>query len=96
MTDCGDGIVVEISGNPLRTEYVVPLVEDPACGAIATFTGITRNTFQGKQVLKLEYEAYTPMALKKLKVRTCGRKSEYDASRSVRDFQLSSQVGLLC
>lgn len=39
---------------------------DGAVGAVATFSGITRGTFQGKIVLKLEYEAYIPMAIKEM------------------------------
>lgn len=39
---------------------------DPSCGAVATFVGTTRNTFQGKVVTRLSYEAYTPMATKEL------------------------------
>jgi molybdopterin synthase catalytic subunit len=42
-------------------------VRSPAAGAIATFIGTTRNTFEDKQVLELRYEAYVPMALKQLK-----------------------------
>lgn len=37
-------------------------------GAISTFLGITRDTFDGKRVVELEYEAYGPMALAKLLV----------------------------
>lgn len=44
-------------------------VEDPAAGAISTFSGVTRNNFKSKAVIKLEYECYTAMALKKLKAR---------------------------
>jgi len=42
-------------------------VRSPAAGAIATFIGTTRNTFEDKQVLELRYEAYVPMALKQLR-----------------------------
>ena len=35
-------------------------------GATSLFVGTTRDNFQGKKVVKLEYEAYTPMAKKKL------------------------------
>jgi len=42
-------------------------VADPAAGAMSTFTGVTRNNHNGKEVLKLEYEAYKPMAEKELK-----------------------------
>ena len=31
------------------------------------FEGITRDNFDGKKVLRLEYEAYKPMAKKKMK-----------------------------
>lgn len=31
------------------------------------FSGITRDNFDGKKVLRLEYEAYKPMAKKKMK-----------------------------
>ena len=39
----------------------------PSCGAISTFTGITRNNFQQKTVTKLSYEGYVPMAEKELR-----------------------------
>ncbi|CAN8318276.1 unnamed protein product [Cochlearia groenlandica] len=37
-------------------------VSAPQAGAIATFSGTTRDTFEGKTVLELRYEAYVPMA----------------------------------
>jgi molybdopterin synthase catalytic subunit len=44
----------------------VDYVRDPSCGAICTFEGITRDSFGGKRVVELSYEAYEPMALKVL------------------------------
>jgi len=41
-------------------------VLEPSCGAISTFVGVTRDHFNGKKVIKLEYEAYKPMAEKEL------------------------------
>ena len=38
----------------------------PDCGAIASFLGTTRDHHQGRRVLRLEYEAYEPMALEAL------------------------------
>jgi len=35
-------------------------------GAIATFEGVTRDSFEGKTVTELEYEAYPSMALNKM------------------------------
>ena len=57
---------VEIVGTPLDLNECVQIVSDDRAGAISSFVGVTRNTFDGKSVSKLEYECYTPMALKKL------------------------------
>ena len=61
-------VTVEVTGEPLDITRYVALVSDPGAGAISTFSGVTRNNFQGKAVLRLEYEAYEPMAVKKLQV----------------------------
>ncbi|KAF2291808.1 hypothetical protein GH714_035689 [Hevea brasiliensis] len=39
----------------------------PQAGAIATFSGTTRDTFEGKIVVELRYEAYVPMAVRQIK-----------------------------
>lgn len=64
----GENYYVEVSAEPLDCNKYIAWVSDPSAGAISTFHGVTRNNFQGKAVIKLEYEAYVPMALKKLKV----------------------------
>ena len=63
-----DKVLVEIKSDPLRLEPYVAFVQDDSAGAVATFSGVTRNTFQGKTVVTLEYEAYTGMAEKTLRV----------------------------
>jgi hypothetical protein len=60
---------VEVTGLPLGLAWYADRVGDPGAGAISTFSGVTRNNFSGKAVLRLEYEAYAPMAVKKLRVR---------------------------
>lgn len=47
---------------------VVDAVADPSAGAISTFIGTTRNSFQGKEVRYLEYEAYGVMAKREMAV----------------------------
>jgi molybdopterin converting factor subunit 1 len=42
-------------------------VADPAAGATVTFAGTTRNGNAGRRVLRLEYEAYEPMALSEMR-----------------------------
>ncbi|KAJ1891183.1 Molybdopterin synthase catalytic subunit [Kickxella alabastrina] len=53
-----------ISSETLSLDRACALVRDDSAGAISTFEGTTRNTFNGKRVLRLEYEAYEPMARK--------------------------------
>ncbi len=37
---------------------------EPGAGALATFTGIVRDWNKGHRVLRLDYEAYAPLAVK--------------------------------
>ena len=41
-------------------------VSSPGLGGLVTFTGVVRDATRGRRVLRLEYEAYGPMALRKL------------------------------
>lgn len=41
-------------------------LQDPAAGGIDLFVGTVRNHAQGKDVVKLVFEAYAPMALKEM------------------------------
>ena len=59
--------LVLISDSPLPHGYLTAKVVCPTAGAIATFVGTTRDHFEGKRVVRLEYEAYKPMAEKELR-----------------------------
>lgn len=50
--------------HPIDMSKYINYVHSPHCGAIATFSGTTRDTFEGKEVLELRYEAYVPMAIR--------------------------------
>ena len=58
---------IEITEEPLKVDEISAQVTDKSTGATSLFIGTTRDNFDGKKVIKLEYEAYTPMAKKKLK-----------------------------
>ena len=58
----------------------VAWVATPRAGAVATFSGVTRESFGSRRVLRLEYEAYAPMALRELK-RICGEVLETGCER---------------
>lgn len=55
-----------ISEEPLDVQVVVDRVTRREAGAINTFIGTVREFTHGKRTLYLEYEAYKPMAEKKL------------------------------
>ncbi len=41
-------------------------VQHNSCGAVLSFSGMTRDTFEDKRVIQLSYECYIPMALKEM------------------------------
>ena len=51
---------------PLHLAEVVDAVAGPERGGLVTFRGDVRGVSHGKRVLRLEYEAYGPMAERKL------------------------------
>ena len=51
---------------------------DDRAGAIATFIGTTRATSRGRQVIRLEYEAYEGMAESVMADLAADLKSQYD------------------
>ncbi|CAM8886448.1 unnamed protein product [Rhodiola kirilowii] len=69
MAEAEEKTLVEILEEHTKIDIVkyINYVTAPQCGAIATFSGTTRDTFEGKTVVELRYEAYVPMALRCLK-----------------------------
>lgn len=51
---------------PLTLAEVVEAVSGPGQGGVVTFSGAVRDQTKGRRVLRLEYEAYGEMAVKKL------------------------------
>ena len=58
---------VELTRAPIAREALVARVKAPPDGAVVVFEGIVRNHSAGRETLYLEYEAYEPMALAKMK-----------------------------
>ncbi len=56
------GGAFRLSEGPLSLDDAVREVADDGAGAIATFTGTTRDRSRGRDVVRLEYEAYEGMA----------------------------------
>ncbi|KAM7273088.1 hypothetical protein ACFE04_027752 [Oxalis oulophora] len=66
-TDNNDLVEILNENIPIDIVKYINHVKAPQAGAISTFSGTTRDTFDGKTVLELRYEAYVPMAVRCLK-----------------------------
>jgi molybdopterin synthase catalytic subunit len=53
--------------NPIETPEIVAQMKAPPDGAVVVFEGIVRNHSGNRETLYLEYEAYEPMAIAKLR-----------------------------
>jgi MoaE-MoaD fusion protein len=61
----GSGLY-QVVDRPLSLSEVVAAVSGPGRGGLVIFRGDVRSQSRGKRVLRLEYEAYRPMAERKL------------------------------
>ena len=60
-------MVFAITAEPLDAAPLVEAVRTDEAGAVSVFYGVVRNTNLGRRVLYLEYDAYPPMAEKKMR-----------------------------
>ena len=60
-------IHLKISDTPLDIMACIGQVSVPASGGVDVFIGMVRDATQGKPVLRLEFEAYEPMALREMR-----------------------------
>ena len=58
--------MIELTDKDIDVDRVIRSVEDPSAGGTSVFIGTTRNHSDGKEVLEMEYQAYVPMALRKM------------------------------
>ena len=62
-----DKIDIHISEQPLVQQDCYDFVSDGSVGGICVFVGTVRNHTKSKEVLRLDFSAYTPMALKEMR-----------------------------
>jgi len=58
---------ISIGRDSIDVAALEETVASPAAGAIVTFAGTTRRENAGRRVIRLEYEAYEPMALSEMR-----------------------------
>ena len=61
-----DRFVCTLTHEPIRVDELTAFVADPRAGALTTFVGTTRDTNDGRRVIRLEYECYPGMAEKEM------------------------------
>ncbi len=81
---------VELTSSPLDVGSICGRVSADSTGAVSLFVGTTRDNFEGKTVLRLEYEAYEAMA-----ERVMGRLCQQvrDKWRGVHSVAISHRLG---
>jgi len=60
------GDFFRITRDPISASDLAKQLRAPEDGAVVVFEGIVRNHFRGRATLCLEYEAYEPMAIRKM------------------------------
>ena len=59
-------INIQLLDEALSAEACIELVKNDSAGGIAVFIGTVRDQTKGKEVLRLEFEAYASMAVKEM------------------------------
>lgn len=62
-----DSILIHIGREALDLQSCYDFVQDEACGGIAVFVGTVRDNSNSRSVIKLEFSAYEPMAVKEMR-----------------------------
>ncbi|MFQ6039940.1 MAG: molybdenum cofactor biosynthesis protein MoaE [Candidatus Poribacteria bacterium] len=57
----------KIVESEISIQDVIDAVDTPEAGAVVTFVGVVRDNSKGRMVRYLEFEAYQPMAEKKMR-----------------------------
>ena len=64
--ETGNADIFKIVRTPIKIEDLVNELLCPEDGAVVIFDGVVRDNTLGRKTLHLEYQAYEPMALKKM------------------------------
>lgn len=84
-------IDIQLKDTPLSTTECSDLVASPSTGGTVLFVGTVRNHTKGKAVVRLEFEAYAPMAVSEMRKIAEVAKSKWSADKIV----IHHRVGVL-
>ncbi|MEQ1588001.1 MAG: molybdenum cofactor biosynthesis protein MoaE [Cyclobacteriaceae bacterium] len=83
--------MIEITEHPIEVQKIIQAATSNEAGAVNTFIGNVRNQTSGKKVVRLEYEAYEPMAVSEIQT-VIDRASEH---WKLTGWAVSHRVGAL-
>ncbi len=78
-----DGLHIEITALPIDLNQAWTLARSPKAGAVAFFVGTVRDNTQEKAVERLEYEAYTEMAVMEIEKIAHEMKTRWPVEKAV-------------
>lgn len=83
--------MIEITDQPIDVQKIISAASRKEAGAVNTFIGTVRNNTSGNKVVRLEYEAYEPMAISEIQ-KIIDRTTE---QWNLTGFAVSHRVGVL-
>lgn len=75
--------------DPIKTDKITESLQHPGNGALVVFEGVVRDNANDRKVRFLEYDAYEPMALKKIEEVGFEAKKKFD----IRDIAVVHRLG---
>lgn len=84
-------IDIQIKSSALSLDEQLAFVSDEASGGINVFVGNVRNQTKHKPVIKLEFEAYIPMAIKEMELIATEALSRYEINK----ISIQHRIGTL-
>ncbi len=84
-------IDIQLKDNELKTADCEAFVASDAAGGTVIFVGTVRNQTKGKKVLRLDFEAYKPMAIKEMRKIAEQAMQQFDALK----ISIHHRVGTL-
>ncbi len=73
--------MIRLTAEPIVLDELLAAVADPKAGAVVVFIGMTRDNNEGRDVQRLEYEAYAGMAERELEKITREARSRWGIAR---------------
>jgi molybdopterin synthase catalytic subunit len=82
-----------LTQDPLDLVALLAMVQSPSRGGVASFLGMVRDHHQGREVLRLDYSAYAPMAEAECARIVAEAESRWDVAVALRHRIGQLQIG---